>query len=96
MQSLVNCRHSTVCIKPRRQLMLGTIAVLIASYFAAAIITAVIVDYALFGGLEDDRSAALGILWPIGLPIIFLVVVFRITKSVWRGIKDLFKYGFFY
>lgn len=76
--------------------MSGYAVAMIVAYFVAAIVATVIIEYALFDGLKDDRSTALGILWPIGLPIIFLVVVFRITKSVWRGIKDLFKYGFFF
>ncbi|WQA18436.1 hypothetical protein [Pseudomonas phage vB_Pae_TUMS_P11] len=73
--------------------MADDVVALSVAYVAAAILVAALFGFVIFDDMDDDRIVTLGLLWPIGLPVFFLIVVLKVLEKAWRGFKDLCKYG---
>ncbi|UGL61020.1 hypothetical protein [Pseudomonas phage vB_PaeS_TUMS_P81] len=73
--------------------MPDVVVALSVAYIAAAILVAALFGFVIFDDMDDDRVVTLGLFWPIGLPLLVLIIVLKVLAKAWRGFKDLYKYG---
>ncbi|UGV19830.1 hypothetical protein PP756_gp34 [Pseudomonas phage VB_PaeP_VL1] len=73
--------------------MSDVVVALTVAYLAAAILVAALFGFVIFDDMDDDRVVTLGLFWPIGLPLLALIIVLKVLEKAWRGFKDLCKYG---